>query len=412
MPRVSVVIPTYNRISLVQQAIDSVLRQTYQDRELIVVDDGSTDDTLAVLDARYGRAITIVEQPNQGESAARNHGIAIASGEYVAFLDSDDLWHPHKLAKQVPVLDAHPSLGLLSAQARWMNAEGLHLRMAPHGHDRSGRDISWAELLMGNCVAGGGSAAVVRRSCLDAVDGFDESIRFGEEWDLWLRIASRYPIQQLPEPLIDYRINPLGTRTAAPRPEEVDTLFSEHVAIVEKALANNRSADAELVALGGEARSRVRLREAMANLCLGRMERGSTCWARAVESCSAYALGGEQVHQIVVNTVSAYALLDEGRDGGPAVRRMVDRIIAGAPAEAATFEAARSGLLGRIYAELAHRSAMNRDTGMARRYSLAAFRSSPRTLSNLGLGKIALTGGRHLWPVPPGATPAGACAHV
>ena len=99
MPTVSIIIPTYNRQSLVQETIDSVLRQSLSDWELIVIDDGSTDETGAVLTERYGTSIRYVYQQNQGESAARNYGISLAQGKYVAFLDSDDLWLPNKLQR-------------------------------------------------------------------------------------------------------------------------------------------------------------------------------------------------------------------------------------------------------------------------------------------------------------------------
>ena len=143
MPKVSVVIPTYNRQRLVQDTIDSVLRQTFGDLELIVIDDGSTDDTRRVLQDRYGTRIRYVYQENQGESAARNHGIALAGGEYVAFVDSDDLWHPQKLERQVEVFEADPGIGLGSTQAYWINYQGLRLRKTPDGQGRQGDTISW-----------------------------------------------------------------------------------------------------------------------------------------------------------------------------------------------------------------------------------------------------------------------------
>ena len=127
MPTVSVIIPTYNRRTYVQEAIDSVLAQTYPDYEIIVIDDGSTDGTDQVLHARYGDRIRYVWQENQGESAARNRGIALARGEYIALLDSDDLWLPDKLAKQIPFLDSHPGAVLALPQVWQINANGERL---------------------------------------------------------------------------------------------------------------------------------------------------------------------------------------------------------------------------------------------------------------------------------------------
>ena len=124
MPRVSVIIPTYNRLDYVQEAIDSVLAQTYTDYELIVVDDGSTDGTGDTLKARYGDRIRYLWQENQGWPAARNHGVSIAQGEYIAQLDSDDLWLPEKLVRQVPVLDACPEAVLVFSHVMQIDAEG------------------------------------------------------------------------------------------------------------------------------------------------------------------------------------------------------------------------------------------------------------------------------------------------
>ena len=158
MPKVSVIIPTYNRQDLVQEAIDSVLNQTFRDWELIVVDDGSTDQTPSVLQERYDSRIIYIYQENQGESAARNRGLYSATGEYVAFLDSDDLWHPKKLQRQIEVFAEKPELGLVSTQAYWINYEGLLLKQTPQGYGRKNKDISWQDLVLDNVVAGGGSA--------------------------------------------------------------------------------------------------------------------------------------------------------------------------------------------------------------------------------------------------------------
>ena len=113
MPRVSVIIPTYNRAGYLCESIESVLTQTYTDYEIIVVDDGSTDDTEEVLQLWIADGtIHYVWQENRGESAARNHGIELAIGEYIAFLDSDDLFMPTKLEEQVAYLDNHPEVGM------------------------------------------------------------------------------------------------------------------------------------------------------------------------------------------------------------------------------------------------------------------------------------------------------------
>lgn len=128
MARVTAIIPTYNRSQLVVQSVASVLAQTYHDLELIVVVDGSTDDTLDRLDALFGSKITVLSQPNQGLPATRNRGILHASGEFVAFLDDDDLWLARKLERQIAYADMHPTVSLIGCQAYWMNLRGRLLR--------------------------------------------------------------------------------------------------------------------------------------------------------------------------------------------------------------------------------------------------------------------------------------------
>ncbi len=136
MPTVSVIIPTYNRRAYVQEAIDSVLAQTYTDYEIIVIDDGSTDGTGEALRERYGDKIIYEWQENQGLSAARNRGIESSRGQYIALLDSDDLWMPEKLERQVACLSQHPEVAMVArAYARrdcWQRAQGVSISSQGH----------------------------------------------------------------------------------------------------------------------------------------------------------------------------------------------------------------------------------------------------------------------------------------
>jgi len=202
---VSVIIPTYNRAEYVFEAIQSVLDQTYSNREIIVIDDGSTDETQERLSGLQGQ-VKIRCTKNRGPAAARNHGIRFASGEYVAFLDSDDVWLPEKLGLQIPLLEARREVGLVYSDAyRIYENTGVtekdteFTRLKPH----SGRIFQ--PLFQENFIHT--STAVVRRRCLDDVGLFDESGRFsvGEDYDLWLRIATRYEIDYINKPLIKYR---------------------------------------------------------------------------------------------------------------------------------------------------------------------------------------------------------------
>ena len=186
-PAVSVVIPAYNAAWCVRKAIDSVLAQDFRDFELIVVDDGSTDDTAAVLSA-YGNAIRIVHQINGGLSNARNTGIRESRGEFVAFLDADDWWLPGKLGRQVELMRNRPDLGFSSTTARVEDPDGKLVNVWACAQWQG----SFLVHLFGSNadVAGSGSAVVARRELFQRAGYFDESLRSLEDIDMWMRLAA------------------------------------------------------------------------------------------------------------------------------------------------------------------------------------------------------------------------------
>lgn len=196
-PQVSVIIPTYNRAALVVEAVASVLGQTWSDYELIVVDDGSTDATLAVL-APYRDRLQVLRHPRRrGVSAARNTGARKARGEWLAFLDSDDLWLPEKLTRQLGWLTAHPGLQIAQTEELWLR----HGRRVNPGrrHRKPGGRIFLPSL---NLCLVSPSAVILRRTLFWEMGGFDEALPACEDYDLWLRLSWQYDIGLLPEPLI------------------------------------------------------------------------------------------------------------------------------------------------------------------------------------------------------------------
>jgi len=237
MPRVSIVIPTCNRKDYVQETIDSVLAQTYTDYEVIVIDDGSNDGTGTVLGARYGHRINYVWQENQGESAARNHGIEISRGEYIALLDSDDLWLPEKLTKQVAQLDANPNTVLGFTLSCPIDADG-HLLDSPSTNAIiKDSDLTFESLCLKNAMSNAGSTALIRRKFLDRVGGFDSALQYGEDWDLWLRLRRQGSFAVINEPLAHIRQHS-GSQWHNPRPETVDQRLADHLRMLEKAFAD------------------------------------------------------------------------------------------------------------------------------------------------------------------------------
>ena len=177
-PKVSVVIPVFNRPAAVRRAIESVLAQTCQDFEIIVVDDGSTDATAASVAAFADRRITLIRhERNRGGSAARNTGIRASSAPYVAFLDSDDEWLPTKLERQLEVFErSSERLALVYTGAEWVFADGSVSRHIPR------RQVDLTRALLTENVVGETSLGMVRRSALDAIGGFDESLPAARIW--------------------------------------------------------------------------------------------------------------------------------------------------------------------------------------------------------------------------------------
>ena len=195
-PLVSVIIPTFNRGWILKEAIDSVLAQDFTDFELIVVDDGSTDDTDQILDD-YGQDLMVIRQTNQGVSAARNRGIDAAAGRLIAFLDSDDLWLPRKLSTQVAFFDANPQAVINQTEEIWIR-NGVRVNPKIRHHKFSGMIF---ERSLALCLVSP-SAVMMKRFLFDEVGLFDEDLPACEDYDLWLRISWRYPVYLIETPLI------------------------------------------------------------------------------------------------------------------------------------------------------------------------------------------------------------------
>lgn len=202
MRTVSVIIPTWNRARELGNAIDSALAQTVRPFEIVVIDDGSTDGTAEVL-ARYGDAIRVVRQHNQGVAAARNAGIAVARGELLAFLDSDDVWLPRKLELQLQRFDAGPDLGLVHCGADF---EGI----GPRIDGMEGWVATEILRLDREVIVAHGSGVMVPRRVAEEVGGFDERMRVSEDWDFCYRVAARYRIGFVAEVLVRYARHTTG----------------------------------------------------------------------------------------------------------------------------------------------------------------------------------------------------------
>lgn len=196
IPFFSVIIPTYNRQDLVEKAIESVLAQDCRDYELIVVDDGSTDGSWENLQ-KFSDRIVLLKQNNRGVSAARNAALKVAKGEWVSFLDSDDLWYPHKLRVQKQYIKENPSYKIVHSDEVWFRN---HVRVNPmKKHAKGGGDQFYRSLEL--CVISP-SAVAIRKDLILELGGFREDFPACEDYDLWLKITAKYPVGYIQEQLV------------------------------------------------------------------------------------------------------------------------------------------------------------------------------------------------------------------
>lgn len=225
MPKVSVIIPTYNLANYICESIDSVLSQTYKDFEIIVVDDGSIDNTRDVL-AKYNGIIRYFYQENKGISAAINRGVKEYKGDYIAYLGVDDIWLPDHLNLQVNILDTNPEVAMTFSDAESFDEKGV-IRVSFRSSeppcllpDKNSlqykiantrlNDCSqfkgnfYKDFLIGNCAVS--SSVLMRRKCFEEIGNFDVNLPMNQDYDLWIRIAKRYSLFYLNKVTVRYRV--------------------------------------------------------------------------------------------------------------------------------------------------------------------------------------------------------------
>lgn len=280
--KLSVIIPVYNELSTLEPAVRAVLAVNEAD-EILIIDDGSTDGTREAL-APYLNRLTYIYQENQERSAARNAGIRVATGTYVAFLDADDAWLPHKLERQMIALAEHPEAVLAYCQATYMDADDNDIPFRGQwlcgraAHKTIVEDLSRA-LVTANVVYGGGSMPLVRRSALDRAGWFDEGLCYPEDWDLWARLSHLGPFAYIPQPLVRYRV--YGWDKVL-RIEATEELLRQHIRVVERAAVGWQGPADERGQLRAAGLTAVHLRAALASMQLGHAAQAQSQLTRAI----------------------------------------------------------------------------------------------------------------------------------
>jgi len=202
MPKVSVIIPAYNAMAFLPETLESVRNQTFTDYEVLIINDGSTDNIVEWSSQIQDTRVKLIDQENKGLSGARNSGIWHSQGEYLAFLDADDVWEKTKLEKQVELLDQNLEVGLVSTWVTTIDSNGelLELHQIPK---IEGVELK-KELFKYNIIHCG-STPLIRRCCFERVGFFASDLSGAADWDMWLRIARYYPISVIQESLVYYR---------------------------------------------------------------------------------------------------------------------------------------------------------------------------------------------------------------
>lgn len=223
---VTVLIPAHNAERFIQRALDSVLGQTYDVSQIVVVDIGSTDATCEIVAAEYAGRVTLIEQQNSSYSKARNAGLRIATGEYIAFLDADDWWEPGKIADQISALAKHPdAVGNYSGLRVVSDSGDLLADLKPVDPANAHEVLRW-------CNPGiPTSSVLLRRSALEKLEwGFDERLMGSEDWNLWFRLVCKGPFCICPEPLTDYRSG------SGDLSDDADHIFDDFMKMLEDTL--------------------------------------------------------------------------------------------------------------------------------------------------------------------------------
>ena len=208
-PSISVVIPAYNASRYIRAAIESVLAQTCPPAEIIVIDDGSSDNTAQIVTS-LGARVRYVHQENAGASAARNHGTKLAAGQYVAFLDADDAWEQSKLAKQVALLRSDPTCRVVHTDACLVDEDGNTVKGSANRRRQSRNGKVFEEFFEADMAVILTSTVLVARECFDTAGFFDETGVVVDDHDFFLRLAWHFPIHYIDEPLVRYRVLPVS----------------------------------------------------------------------------------------------------------------------------------------------------------------------------------------------------------
>lgn len=372
MPSVSVIVPTHNRAAYLHRTLQSVLAQTFTDYELIVVDDGSTDDTPSVVCALADTRIHFVQQAQRERATARNEGIRQARGEFIAFLDDDDLWLPAHLERALTAFE-RTQVGVVYSGWRHIDVKDRVLPEAPHLPTNRGQVL--LDLLFGCWFPT--SAALIRHTSLERAGNFDPSLVPVEDWDLWIRTAMNgSEFDFAPEPLVLYRLH-----------EENSTNRLEQVEVRSAALLTKsfERLDGMYHEQRAEVFARLDFRSALKLLGSGQVEPACQRFARGVRAFPPLLNEPSTYYQVIC------AMQPDGYKGTQQLldlklgREFIEQALATLFVSDSTMRTYRARSLGDAYLTLAKLHYGRREMSEARRYLKLAVQANPRLLARTKL---------------------------
>jgi hypothetical protein len=380
-----VLMGAYNAERYVEEAISSLLEQTFADFELIVVDDGSTDRTGELLGAlRDRRIISIKNDQNMGLTRSLNQGLGLARGKYIARLDADDASLPERLERQVALLEARPDVGLVGCPVIYMDPDGQDVGVQRIYTD----DYHRALLNMDFCWEH--SAVMFRADCVAEVGPYREAFRYAQDYDLWLRIAERFGMFSLSEPLVKLRLHPDAisiTRRVQQRAYVLLALELARQRMLNGEESTPPAEDPTPPEPTPDELGRAHLREACLCFLLGDAERGRQALARAVRSDPSLMTDPERLVQRIVGYGFTHATTASSPAGGV---RFLNYLFDRLPPTASALGRLRGKALGDLYAMCAFESYHNRNPSAVRREAAQAVLHDPARLSSRSIWSIFL----------------------
>ncbi len=373
MPKVSVIIPAYNSEKYIARTIQSVLAQSFTDYEIIVIDDGSTDNTKEII-AQFGNRVQYLAQQNKGPSVARNLGIEKSSGQYLAFLDHDDVFLKDKLLIQSRVLDNEPDVGLVTGWLKFIDDEGTPLsnQMSPSNDYFTLRDFLNTDPILTP------SLPMVRRSVLDQIGVFDTEFWYTSDYEMWVRIAAHgWKVKCVQDFILNYRIHPRNLS------KSMDLMYQGSFAILDKVYALS-NLPADVIAMKANIYAKNHVGFGLNACFLNNTKAATEHFEKAIQ----YNPESFNNRDTIIQAIVDYLLfaLSNADEAEPAV----DRILAGVEPVVKGITKAKSKLIGLLYAGFLFREHEHRQYEQVRSYFFKTVLADPKWLSNRGFVSIGL----------------------